>query len=400
VSMVVKGVSPTAVRAAMPNIKRANSAMEQHAVSIHSTLAHQHVPCKKVALHHKTVDMKRRRGGQSSQNGPIVPKKLWEEIPGWIALLPERGLTRKCWNGCPLRITKQDGRRYKGCKVRGCTTKPKAGERILACAECRWSVCKTCNAERTRMPTLARDPLFHGPDDPCMLSWPHLEQGTGSGTMIIVPGGNYEFLSPLEGLPVVEWLSTRGIASVVLRHRLLPDYGLEDCLDDLEAAVHRMRSLRPGPVGAIGFSAGGHLLASLALRAKERGEQQPLDAQVLVYPGIDAQDWHHPEWNGFFNRGRWTIPTRAASLDARQSGLLEGVGFAAPTTCLVASTEDTYCLNVDHSDIYHRHLEGHDVPNLYLTGAFGEHGFQLKGGWTPECIKWLHSRGFGLGAAG
>ena len=33
---------------------------------------------------------------------------------------------------------------------------------------------------------------------------------------------------------------------MVLRHRLLPDYALDDCLDDLEAATRIVRKLRPG----------------------------------------------------------------------------------------------------------------------------------------------------------
>ena len=249
------------------------------------------------------------------------------------------------------------------------------------------------------MPTLARDPLFHGPDEPALLSWPSLSKLTAAnmGTVIICPGGNYEFLSPLEGRPVVEWLSQHGIGAVVLRHRLLPDYELDDCLDDLESAARRVRSERPGPVGANGFSAGGHLIASLALRTARQGAgAQPLDAQVLVYPGIDARDWRHEEYNGFFNRGRWTIPKRVDTLFVNQPALIGGEPpFAAPPTCLVASTEDTYCLNAEHSDIYMRHLEAHGVPNTYIKGPFGEHGFQLKGGWTDDCIAWLLSRGFG-----
>lgn len=215
------------------------------------------------------------------------------------------------------------------------------------------------------------------------------------GTVIICPGGNYEFLSPLEGKPVVQWLAEHGIGAVVLRHRLLPRYGLDDSLDDLEAAVDQVRQMRAGPVAALGFSAGGHLIASLALRAKQRAQAQPLDAQVLVYPGIDATDWYHPEYNGFFNGGRWSIPKRVACLFRGQPALIHGVGFAAPPSCIVGSTEDTYCVNAEHTDIYQRHLDVHGIPNKYICGPFGEHGFQLKGGWTSACIEWLHSQGFG-----
>ena len=66
---------------------------------------------------------------------------------------------------------------------------------------------------------------------------------------------------------VVDWLAASGIASVVLRYRLLPRFSIEESLDDLEAAVRRVRQMRSGPVAAIGFSAGGHLIASLGLRA-------------------------------------------------------------------------------------------------------------------------------------
>jgi len=93
------------------------------------------------------------------------------------------------------------------------------------------------------------------------------------------------FLSCLEGYPVTEWLARHGLAAAVLRYRLLPSHGLDEALDDLEDAVTLLRRLRPGPVVAMGFSAGGHLVASLGARHEERrpGTPQPLDGQV-VFP--------------------------------------------------------------------------------------------------------------------
>jgi len=245
------------------------------------------------------------------------------------------------------------------------------------------------------MPTLKQDPLFHGPDEPCLLHYPQFDGMVGRGTVIVCPGSNYEFLSPLEGLPVVEWLASHGIGAVVLRYRLLPHYDLDDALDDLEAAAARVRQMRAGPVAALGFSAGGHLIASLGLRAHERGQPQPLDAQILVYPGIDGRDWDHPDYNGFFSHGKWRIPKRAALLHRGQEALLGGEGFAAPPTCLVGSTEDTCTPNEQHTDIYAEALGDHNIPYLYLRDAFGEHGFELKGGWTTGAAKWLLSSNFG-----
>ena len=351
--------------------------------------------CVRIELNHpmgfRRANRKADAGGLSR---PIVKKKKWNDLPGWIMLHAERGAVKKCWNGCKLHPAVQDGRTYGWCQVRGCDWRPPAGAPILACTKCKWSVCANCK-DRPRMPMLNMDPLFHGPDDPCLLQYPQFEHMVGRGTVIVCPGGNYEFLSPLEGLPVVEWLAQHGIGAVVLRYRLLPDYGLDDCLDDLESAAMRIRALRPGPVAALGFSAGGHLIASLALRAARQGKKQPLDAQVLVYPGIDGRDWRHESYNGFFNKGKWKIPSRAETLHAGQEDLLGGDGFAAPATCLVGSTDDTCTPNEQHTDIYHAALMKREIPNVYLRDAFGEHGFELKGGWTPGCVRWLHSRGFG-----
>ena len=99
---------------------------------------------------------------------PLMSRRLWKEMPLWIRLHPERGRLKKCWNGCRLIDDRHDGRRYGVCQNRGCGTQPRAGDPILGCRVCRWSVCATC-ADRPRMPSLCDDPLFHGPDDPCLL---------------------------------------------------------------------------------------------------------------------------------------------------------------------------------------------------------------------------------------
>ena len=56
-----------------------------------------------------------------------------------------------------------------------------------------------------------------------------------------------------------------------------------------------LRKIRPGPVAAIGFSAGGHLVASLAARAEERrpGAPLPLDGQVMgASVALPILVWH------------------------------------------------------------------------------------------------------------
>lgn len=364
---------------------------------------------------------------------PLLSRSLWESMPLWIQLHPERGRLKKCWNGCPLQRDKHDGRRYGRCQNRGCGAKPKAGAPVLGCRSCGWAICTAC-ARRPRMPLLHEDPLLQGPEDPCLLlseelfapivrarlpDGPHpalagaaaaaasragpsrslapaldapgarlsslgggaLPSG-GYGTVIICPGGNYEFLSCLEGQPVVDWLASHGMAAGVLRYRLLPAFGLEEALDDLEDAVRLVRSLRRGPVVAIGFSAGGHLVASLGARCEERapGGPQPLDGQVLVYPGIDGRSWDpaRAEEVCFFNHNTWQWPERVSSLLNRQAALLGGDGFAAPPTFLVTSTADG-CIPRSEVQPYVDAMLRTDVPHVHLRKNFGDHGFGLNG---------------------
>ena len=325
-------------------------------------------------------------GPSAKEEKPIIAERHWPALPLWIALHAERGPIRKCWSGCRLFHVPQDGRRFKRCEIRGCGVQPAAGSAVMACSKCRWMVCKECCA-RQRLPTLGSDPLFHGPASPCVLVPTRPDVGT-AGTVIICPGGNYEFLSPLEGQPVVDWLAASGIASVVLRYRLLPRFSIEDSLDDLEEAVRRVRLMRSGPVAAIGFSAGGHLIASLGLRANGT----LLDGQALIYPAVvirkDDCDFHNVT-------GRTAFPSKAAALLCGNDALLGGPGFSAPPTFLVASTVDNCCAPREHTDPYARALRERRIPLKYLRRDFGDHGFGLEGGWTGACVKWLRASGFG-----
>lgn len=323
---------------------------------------------------------------------PLVSRCEWRYLPNWIALHAERGPLRKCWEGHRLLQDTQDGRKHGPCCK--CRKQPEAGTTILRCRQCSWGVCATC-AARPRLPRLREDPLFHGPSSPCLLLPPGARGHMGGGTVIICPGGNYEFLCPNEGLPVAAWLNSHGIGALVLRYRLLPKHSLDDALDDFVAAVELVRRSRPGPVAAIGFSAGGHLVASAALRlARERRpSRRPLDAQVLVYPCIDGSEWMDMEKCGFFKLDE-CLP-RAKSLLAGRATLIGGPGFAAPPTYLVASTGDSCCHPKAHSDLYAEVLKRRRVPHNYVRRNLGPHGFGLDGGWTDKCLAWLQGAGFG-----
>ena len=107
--------------------------------------------------------------------------------------------------------------------------------------------------------------------------------------MLVMPGGGYARLAiDKEGRQLADWLSARGITTFVLTYRL-PGEGWRDAanapLADAQRAMRLIRAnakrfgIDPARVGAMGFSAGGHLCADLATRHARQ-----------VYAPVDAAD--------------------------------------------------------------------------------------------------------------
>jgi acetyl esterase/lipase len=112
-----------------------------------------------------------------------------------------------------------------------------------------------------------------------------------------------------EGYNVAEWLSERGIAAFVLKHRLAREtnstYRIEvESLADTQRAMRLIRSratewgIDPAHVGAIGFSAGGELV-NLVCGHFDEGKPDASDPverqncrpnfQALIYPGRSGE---------------------------------------------------------------------------------------------------------------
>ncbi|MCI7766756.1 MAG: alpha/beta hydrolase [Oscillospiraceae bacterium] len=120
--------------------------------------------------------------------------------------------------------------------------------------------------------------------------------------VIAVPGGSYEHCSKREGEPCAARWYSHGFNSFV------PEYSCVDkpfptALLELAAAVEYIRknkdSLRcNGDIILCGFSAGGHLCASLGVHheryAELFSENIRPDKMVLCYPVITAGDYTHP----------------------------------------------------------------------------------------------------------
>lgn len=142
--------------------------------------------------------------------------------------------------------------------------------------------------------------------------------GTATGGAVIVcPGGGYVMLAiDKEGDDVARWLNGLGVAAFVLRYRVIPSEAgvampaaerlrkretyVPLALEDGERAVRLVRynarkwNIDPRRIALMGFSAGGHLAANVAMHCDagapaardpvERVSSRP-DALIPIYPG-------------------------------------------------------------------------------------------------------------------
>ncbi|MFK8059857.1 MAG: alpha/beta hydrolase [Polaribacter sp.] len=129
---------------------------------------------------------------------------------------------------------------------------------------------------------------------------------TDNTAVVICPGGGYSVISHIkEGDKIAEWFNSIGISAFVLKYRLPSDLIMKDKtigpLQDAQEAMRMVRrnakewNINPNKVGVIGFSAGGHLAATLSTQYNEivypsdTTSARP-DFSMLIYPVISMKD--------------------------------------------------------------------------------------------------------------
>ena len=198
--------------------------------------------------------------------------------------------------------------------------------------------------------------------------------------VIICPGGGYGGLAyNKEGTEVAAWLNTLGITGVVLKYRVPKNQ--EGAYQDIQRAIRIVRqrasewNIAPDRVGAMGFSAGGHLAARLSTLGGpatypriDEADDQPLrpDFALLVYP---------------------------AYLDQGLPKLVDAK--TAPTFIAHAEDDKSY---IKGSKAYHESLLAAKVPTQFFKVATGGHGHGLRSekeikAWPDQCRDWLKQIG-------
>ena len=234
--------------------------------------------------------------------------------------------------------------------------------------------------------------------------------GTATGAaMVICPGGSYQNLADHEGHAIAVWLNTLGVTAVVLKYRLGPRYHYPAPFEDVTRAMRTVRAhavewgIDPTRVGVIGFSAGGHLAATIATHfdAGDPAAVDPInrlssrpDLAVLAYPVISMEQEITHAGSRRNLLGDDPSPELVALLSNERQ-----VTAQTPPTFLFHTVDDPV-VPVENSQRFAAALGAAQVSYELHLYAHGPHGVGLAPDdpvlhtWTTLLENWLRGRGF------
>ncbi len=221
-------------------------------------------------------------------------------------------------------------------------------------------------------------------------------------SVIVCPGGSYFWHDiNVEGHDVARWLQQNGITAFVLKYRaggvwafvshyrlLWRGHRYPDPQDDLLQALRYVRShagkfgIDPTRIGAMGFSAGGHLVMSAA-ELFPQDERPSFIAPIYPVVTMTHECVHKRSRRGLLGDSR----TRDAALRDTLSLELH-VPADCPPVFLVNCVDDPI-VDYRNSVLLDSALTAQGVQHVYLQYRTGGHGFGASDTKGPaECRQW------------
>jgi acetyl esterase/lipase len=217
-----------------------------------------------------------------------------------------------------------------------------------------------------------------------------------SAAVVVFPGGGYNVLAmDLEGTEACDWLTSKGIACVLLKYRVPcaksgPYRNCLTALQDAQRTVGLVRSsaaewhIDPHKIGVLGFSAGGHLVAAMSTQFEKR-----------LYEVVDAADSEscRPDFAVALYPGHLAVPEKNFALNPDVV-----VSKQTPPTLLIHAQDDPID-PVENSLVYYSALRKAGVNAEMHVFAKGGHAFGLRHtesaitDWPQLLESWLGSIG-------
>ncbi len=232
--------------------------------------------------------------------------------------------------------------------------------------------------------------------------------------ILVIPGGGYSFCSDREAEPIALTYLTAGFNAFVL------NYSVASCGDvrwpipllDASAAMKYIRDhaeelhIDPDYVFVVGFSAGGHLAASLGtlwdddeiegMLGMEKGTNRPT-GMILSYPVISGLEYAH---RGSFDN---ILGERKDDEEARRELSLELRVNEKTVPAFLWATRTDSTVPVQNSILFSQALAEAGTPfemHIYPSGWHGASlGNPIVGwarptalcAWVEDSIRWMNS---------
>jgi len=230
--------------------------------------------------------------------------------------------------------------------------------------------------------------------------------------VIVVPGGGYSILAlNHEGAQIGVWLSNHGIAAFIVKYRLGPRYHHPIELGDAQRALRTVRAhaadygVNKDHIGMWGFSAGGHLTATVgthfdsgnpaAADLIEHESSRP-DFMILAYPVITMTGPLGHSGSTHSLLGDSPSPEMLTQLSAQ----LQVTAQTPPA--FIFSTTDDPGVPVMNSVLFYQALVEHHVEAEMHLFRHGKHGLGLAQDdptlkvWPTLLLNWLISNGWAV----
>lgn len=230
-------------------------------------------------------------------------------------------------------------------------------------------------------------------DEPSITVYKAPKDRSNGTSVIIFPGGGYNILAwTHEGTEIAEWLNSLGVSAFVLKYRVPrrdPEKPHTLPLQDAQRAIRIVRSrskewgIDPARIGALGFSAGGHLAI---MSGTHYGDK--------TYERVDVAD-------DLSSRPDFLIPIYPAYLGDRKnrdqlSGLVD-INKNTPPMFIAITHDDSD--RAYYSALLYAALKKSGVVGELHIYSKGGHGYGMRKSkdpvhtWPDRCADWLGSMG-------